>query len=365
MTRDDTLTTLGNELAERWAVLRQTKPGLRNRDAAEELGVSEAELIASRRSDSNFRLRPDWPALFAHLPKLGRVMALTRNEHVVHERHGTYEPASFQNHVGLVLGSDIDLRIFLRAWSSGFAVEEESRRGVLHSLQVFDRHGVAIHKIYAGDQTDMAAWQALTDMLREPDSSLPLEIVALTEKAKPKDLVEIDAAALLDGWANLQDTHEFQGLLTKTGTQPTQAFHLAEGRFTTRLDTGAVRQLLTDAAQQQVPIMVFVGNRGIIQIHTGPVARIEVMGPWLNVLDPDFNLHLREDRIGEVWHVEKPTTDGIVTSVEAFDAAGERIATFFGKRKPGQPELTSWQILAQALPRPSVREPAPGEGAAA
>jgi len=365
MTRDATLTMPINDLAERWAALRQAKPALRNRDAAAELGVSEAALIASRSSDGNFRLRPDWPALFAYLPKLGRVMALTRNEHVVHERHGIYEPASFQNHVGLVLGPDIDLRIFLRAWASGFAVEEESRRGVLRSLQIFDRHGVAIHKIYAGDQTDMAAWQTLTDMLREPNPSLPLEIVVPSEKAKPKDLVEIDAAVLLDGWAKLQDTHEFQGLLTKTGAQPAQAFHLAEGRFTARLDTSAVRQLLTEAAQQQVPIMVFVGNRGIIQIHTGPVARIEIMGPWLNVLDPDFNLHLREDHIGEVWHVRKPTADGIVTSVEAFDATGERIATFFGKRKPGEPELTTWQALAQALPRPSGREPAPGEGAAA
>ena len=125
-------------LASRWAALRQVKPQQRNRDAADELGVSEAELIASRSDAANFRLLPDWPALFAHLPKLGRVMALTRNENAVHERHGVYEPASFNGMVGVVLGPDIDLRIFLKSWTFGFAVEEPSRRGLLRSLLDLD-----------------------------------------------------------------------------------------------------------------------------------------------------------------------------------------------------------------------------------
>ena len=44
------------------------------------------------------------------------------------------------------------------------------------------------------------------------------------------------------------------------------------------------------------------------------------MGPWQNVMDPGFNLHLRRDRITEVWAVEKQTRDGPTISVEAFDA---------------------------------------------
>jgi len=350
-TRENAALSARQTLAQRWAMLRQTTPQLRNRDAAEELGVSEAELIASRIGEGVLRLRPDWPKLFAELPKLGRVMALTRNENVVHERHGVYAGATFQNHVGLVLGPDIDLRIFLKAWSFGFAVEEQSRRGLLQSLQVFDRQGVAVHKIYAGEGTDMVAWQAMVELLRETGADLPLEIVAPAAKPAAKDIAAIDAAALLDGWQKLRDTHEFMGLLSKTGAQPTQAFRLAAGRFSTRLDNTATRALLTGASAQTVPIMVFVGNHGLIQIHTGPVARIEIMGPWLNVLDRDFNLHLREDRIGETWLVEKPTTDGVVTSVEVFEATGERIVTFFGKRKPGEAELNSWRLLAQALPQ--------------
>jgi putative hemin transport protein len=101
--------------------------------------------------------------------------------------------------------------------------------------------------------------------------------------------------------------------------------------------------------------MVFVGSRGCIQIHTGAIKRVEPMeirgASWLNVLDPGFNLHMREDQIASVWLVEKPTADGVVTSVEAFDHAGELMAMFFGERKPGSPELEAWRHIVRGLPR--------------
>lgn len=47
--------------------------------------------------------------------------------------------------------------------------------------------------------------------------------------------------------------------------------------------------------------------------------------------------------------VEKPSVDGTVTSVEVFDAVGDMIVQFFGKRKPGNPELKEWRALAAEL----------------
>ena len=45
--------------------------------------------------------------------------------------------------------------------------------------------------------------------------------------------------------------------------------------------------------------MCFVGNHGTIQIHTGTVKNLQPMGPWLNVMDPTFHMHLRMDHIAE------------------------------------------------------------------
>jgi putative hemin transport protein len=201
------------------------------------------------------------------LPKLGKVMALTRNETVVHERRGTYSEASFNDHVGLVLGPDIDLRIFLKSWRFIFAIEEEGRRGLMKSLQIFDRHGTAVHKIYAEDSTDAATWGRADrrSPCADPVGSSSIS-PAPTAKPAPRADAEIDAAGLLEGWQNLKDTHDFVPLLMKHKAQPNQAFRLAEGRFSWRLPNGAVRRLLETASERAVPIMVFVGNPGIIQI---------------------------------------------------------------------------------------------------
>jgi putative hemin transport protein len=97
--------------------------------------------------------------------------------------------------------------------------------------------------------------------------------------------------------------------------------------------------------------MVFVGSPGVIQVHSGTVTRLRMVGDWFNVLDPEFSLHLREPGVASAWVVRKPTVDGIVTSVELFDRDGETIALLFGKRKPGQPESEAWRRLVAGLPR--------------
>ena len=86
-------------------------------------------------------------------------MALTRNDHVVHERKGVYENISFNNHVGLVLGADIDFRLFLGDWKFGFAVHENER----FSLQFFNSYGDAAHKIYLTEKSNKEAYDVLVE----------------------------------------------------------------------------------------------------------------------------------------------------------------------------------------------------------
>jgi len=99
--------------------------------------------------------------------------------------------------------------------------------------------------------------------------------------------------------------------------------------------------------------MAFVGNQGCIQIHSGPITNVKPMGPWLNVMDDTFHLHLRLDQITAVWAVRKPTSDGHVTSVEVYDANRELIIQFFGKRQEGHDERAIWRTLVEQLPLPN------------
>src|SRR6201999_74705 len=99
----------------------------------------------------------------------------------------------------------------------------------------------------------------------------------------------------------------------------------------------------------KLPIMVFVGNAGIIQIHTGTVENVLDARGWFNVMDEAFNLHIDQDKIARAYVVKKPTDDGIVTSLELFNEAGENVALLFGKRKPGIPESEDWRLLVNDL----------------
>lgn len=326
---------------------------LRHRDAARQLGVSECEAVAAAIGQNgtmqSLRLAAPWPELFEQVPTLGTVMALTRNDSAVHEKVGRYEQMSHEGGMGMALGPDIDLRIFYRRWAHAYAVREDEGKGARHSLQIFDAQGVAIHKVFLRDSSDETAWAAFIDGHRHPNQEPgeAVEAAGDAENALPDEVIDHDG--FREGWAALADTHDFFPLLRRFKVTRTQALRLAPLGFATPVAASAARELLRAAAERLTPIMCFVGNPGMIQIHSGPVRRVEVMGPWLNVLDPGFNLHLREDRIADAWVVRKPTRDGMVTSLELFDAEGQTIALFFGERKPGVPELPAWRALVEAL----------------
>lgn len=335
-----------SSLAERFAAVRHANPKLRARDAAASLGVSEAELVALCCGDGALRLQPRWETLMGALPSLGRVMALTRNEHAVHERTGRYEPARLHGSTALVLGPEIDLRLFLAGWKYAFAVSEAGRQ----SLQMFDRAGTAVHKVYLLPESDRRAYDRLVAALRSPDQSPGQYVSTLVAAVSPVGS-EVDVNALRAAWDSLRDTHDFSPMLRRFAVTRRQALTLAGRSRANRVGSGAFRAALEAAARSGQSIMVFVGNPGAIQIHTGPVERLVATGDWFNVLDPDFNLHLREMAIAEAWIVRKPTADGFVTSLELFAADGLLIAQLFGRRKPGEPEAVGWRCLIGAVER--------------
>lgn len=353
--------TSGGAVRTAFEALRQS--GLRARDAAERLGLSEGAVLAAHSEGAPARLRTvplngHWVDLLKALEPCGPLMALTRNHSVVHEKTGVYRRVSAQGEVGLVLDRDIDLRLFLSHWHAGFAVREAPlREGEFEalSLQFFDAWGHAVHKVFVREASDRAALEAVMARFAAPEARPQF---SQGQAPKPELLADaqIDVQALRADWAALRDTHEFFSLLKRHRLDRQQSFRLTEGHFTTRLESDAIARLLHLAAASGLGLMVFVGNAGCIQIHSGPVQRVVPLqtatAQWLNVMDPGFNLHLRSDRLAQVWAVHKPSEDGTVSSVEAFDADGELMLMVFGERKPGQPQDPAWRELVQSLVTP-------------
>lgn len=353
-----------------------SKSLIRNVDIAKTLGISEGDLVSSyqliefhQESKSlqcfesylkhhdlpmvSLMLKPDWPLILDALKNFGELMALTRNEACVHEKVGVYQNFHNQGDIGVLLG-DIDLRIFYEHWYAGYLLIEHKGGKVIHSLQFYNQYGVAIHKIYLRNNDEPSV---IDDFIREfvhegiQENDLcrvPACIYGKLGLPQGKTLstpVGFDQKKFRDAWSSMRDTHEFSELLANYRLERIQAFHAIGDEYAKPLELDQLEDVLRMAVDERVPLMIFVGNGAVIQIHTGLIHKINTVGSWLNVMDGTFNMHLRQSLVASVWMVRKPTVDGIVSSIEVFDRHGELIMMIFGQRKPGQLERCDWRQL--------------------
>jgi putative hemin transport protein len=340
------------DLAARWRVLRETTPHLRTRDAATELGISEAALLDTTVGDTATRLAFDPAGLLHALTEVGPCMALTRCESAVSEVRGRYGGIELGAHAGQVVGEHIDLRVFLDHWRHAYAIDEPhpTRTGTRRrSIHVFDRAGLAVHKIYLEPEGDAAGWDAYVKRTPVAAESPVFEAPPPMRVERPD--AEVEVASMQAAWDAMTDTHEFFHLLANHKVSRTQALRLAGAARARRVANDALGRVLHDASESSEKIMIFVGNRGCLQVFSGPVKKIVRAGTWLNVLDPGFNLHVREDHIAGSWVVAKPTSAGVVTSLELFDAGGNTVALVFRKRDDrANPEDPTWHAVLDRLP---------------
>jgi putative hemin transport protein len=345
-------------LRDAWKGIQEAKPGIRIREAAKELGVSEADLLATKVGEYVVKLQGPWHQLLTSFKTLGRVMSLTRNDACILEHKGSFQDIDIMGEgaraMATVIGP-IETRVFFSAWQFAFAVTEEKSDRVLKSIQIFDKAGEAITKIYLQEKSNVDAYEKLIADFRSDDQRTQIETLPY---ANEEYASSIDNETFLNDWSSLKDTHDFFGMLRRHKVDRYHALELGAGKFTYQINASlSPKQILDAASVSKLPIMIFAGNRGNLQIHQGKVRTIRLLTQghggaqnWLNVLDPDFNMHLRIDFVETAWVVRKPTTEGYVTSIELFDKDKSMIAQFFGLRKPGIPEKEEWRTLVSNLP---------------
>ena len=340
-----------DEIVVRWRTLRAFRPTVRTCEAAAELGVTEAELLASMAGDGAVRLDANPGDLLYALTEVGRCTAVTRNPGAKSEVRGRYAGIELGPRAGQVTGERFELRVFLDHWRHLFALEQpdpQRRVARRRSIHVFDRAGAAVHAIYLEPEGDHRTWDAIV-ATRATTAPLVLEPAPLRRDLRID--AAIDRAVLLAEWDEMQDTHEFFHLLARYGVTRTQALRLAGETRARQVADDAIERVMEAASASGDPLMIFVGNPGCHQAFSGAIDRVARHGPWLDVLDPGFNLHLRCDRIASSWVVRKPTRAGVVSSLELFDSRGEVLALVFRARGDRErPEDAAWRALLAGLP---------------
>ncbi|WP_281973221.1 hemin-degrading factor [Ruegeria faecimaris] len=328
--------------------------GKRDRDLAESIGLTEGQLVAAFAGNDVTRLTTKLDDLFPRLNGLGEVMALTRNSSCVIEKVGQYDNYHSGAHASMVLTDEIDLRMFPSHWVHAFAIERKTDSGVKRSLQVFDAAGDAVHKIFLRERSDLDHWDKLVSALASEDQSQTLDLEPRRPTEAPKANPE-KTEILRAEWAKMTDTHQFMRLTSKLKMNRLGAYRIAGQPLVRELTPSVISPMFEQVCDKEIEVMIFVGNRGCIEIHGGLIGTIKQMGPWFNVLDPRFNLHLRTDHIAEVWAVTKPTQRGPAVSVEAFDAEGGLIFQIFGLRTSETDHRPVWDALVAELePQPEA-----------
>lgn len=340
-------TTKTERLETRWREAIKARPQLRIRDVAEEFGVSELELLClPSQADRIVPLSHQWAKLIGELQTVGPLMALSRNNFAVHEKTGDYTGLRGNQHMGLIINGAIDLRFFFQRWAHGYVVKSAT---VEDSLQFFSADGTAVHKIYCTENTDKKAWQRVLLKFGSAASGRPrIEARPLPEK-KSTVFDSGTQAQVLQRWAQLSDVHQFYRLLKDFELSRYQAMELAQEQWTFAVSASIVPAFISGLTGTGIPVMVFVPNEGIVQIHTGPIERCLQRGAWFNILDPGFSLHLNTAGMEQAWIVRKPTSDGIVSSLEIYDIDGELVMQMFGARAEGCAELNSWRRQLEML----------------
>lgn len=318
------------QLATRYQQWREHNPRGYLRNAATELGVSELELLLASAPEGLRTLRiDDLPGLLGHIAEWGELRTMSRNDHAVIEQTGHYENLQFFGKaMGQTVG-DIDLRIFARQWAHAVATTARGPSGPRGSVQFFDRHGVSIHKVFT---EDMVAFESVCAQWAQPTplAGLPAVDPVIEETEQPD--ASIDADALQRDWDALQDTHDFVALLKRHGVSRTQALRLAGSERAQPVAPEALKLALEQVAAAGEPAMIFVGNRGIVQIFIGQIHKVVETRGWLNILDPKLDLHVRDGSVASAFVVTKPTRHGPVRSLECYSDSGETVLQLFGKR---------------------------------
>ena len=266
------------DLKQKYNKYTQENPKAYLRNIAKELSVTEVQLLTFK--ENTVQLKNDVQGMLKQIESLGEVMCITRNNSCVHERVGVYSNVSFsgseKHKMGLAVNSDIDLRMFLNNWHYAFACNENGRK----SFQFYDQYGHSVHKIFLQDETKSDIFESIVQEFKVE----PFEILPQPSKKSKTEFPdsEINVGEFRKDWKNLKDTHDFFPMIMKHKVSRTQALRLAGEKFAYKVANNSARKVLELARDTKCKIMVFVGNIGCIQIHTGKVENLKEAHGWYN-----------------------------------------------------------------------------------
>ena len=242
---------------------------IRIRDAAKILKTSEANLLSTQINDNVFFLKLDLEYFFHVIKTIDKLMFLTRNDIIVHELilggdqiiYAQDRILFHENNIPILSINKDDIK---------FSFFETSYHGKkqLHSLQLFDAVGEAVLKIY----------------LKGKDQEKFLKIKSKQKVDYNFEVQKINVKSYIKTKNNFDIFYDFS--------------EDANVRFDViKHSKFILRDLIENFSKEKLPIQIHGFGNNTLQYFFGKIKNIVDFGPWINIIDKKFNLHVLEDKI--------------------------------------------------------------------
>ncbi|MBI1182072.1 MAG: hypothetical protein GC201_16125 [Alphaproteobacteria bacterium] len=298
-------------------------------------------------AEKTLYLQPAWEDIVKALEKAGTFTVRTASGGIAIEQSGAIEEVFLrgEGQFASVVQDNMDLRFLLK----------RLKRGAVHpahtTVDLYNEAGALATSIHGADDDAKATIESLAQRFGTDKAEPDVGGVHPGARATLQDK-EVDVAALRDDWAAMSNVHHFEALLGKHRIGRLQAFRLVGEKYAAELAPEAFQDLLGKLDKTGEQVMVFVANRGFVQIFSGPAKAPKRVGHGWEIVHERSKVFVPDSALEHLWLVHKPTAAGIISSLEILsEGEDQALASIFGKHPHGDPQPQSWLKLLNTLPR--------------
>lgn len=240
---------------------------LRIRDISNKLNVSEAELLSLSVNDSvSFLSINNFIHFFTYLfSNIDKVMFLIRSDFVVHEK--IINPLHYKiinNSIIHKQNNSLLIKFNTEIFKYSFFEIKKHNNRKLKSFQFFDPNGISVLKIYLKGKKDVEFENLANQHIFKYDYQIQ------------KDLISDKNIKYENNKSNENPSYP-------------------DSKIT-------LRGLLNGIAKKSFPVNISAFGLECVQHHSDIIKNIIDYGPWLNVMDKNFNIHVLENKISHSNH---------------------------------------------------------------
>ena len=243
---------------------------VRIKDAAEILSTNEAALLSTEIGEKIYFLKiSNFEDFFIQLSNIDKVMFLIRSQYVVHETTIIPSQIKYLNNK-LILNNKPDYSLIdydIKSFKYAFYEQKKHSGRTLKSFQFFNQFGTAVLKIYLRGKKDLEFNQIAETFYTDYAYELQEEI-----SSKPL----------------IRQFSEFY-----------YSEYGIDNNFINKTDyeKNFLRKLLELLTDNKIPIRIHAFGENIFQQYSGKIKKLIDFGPWINIMDKNFNLHVLEEKI--------------------------------------------------------------------